>query len=145
MYKEKDIVKHIVDNWEKFFPELIFKRTEFQARSDYRCDILSFLPMNLKDYGYEQDEIHYAGIYTEVKYNSASRDLIFELEKAKACCSHPAVKRPRFIGVIMDDYTNETIVDYLISNDIIMWKIDMKEDDIESMQISLYNPEDFIV
>lgn len=143
--KEKDIVTYIVDNWDKYFPELIFKKTEFQARSDYRCDILCFLEMNLREYGYDEDGIHYAGIYTEVKYNSPSRDLIFELEKAIDCCSHPSIKHPRYVAVIMDDYSDETILNYLIENDIIMWKIDIVDDNLEEMKIYLYEPDEFNV
>lgn len=141
-YKEKDIVKHIVQNWDNFFPDLTFRRTELKMR-DFRVDIFASFYANLKDLGVrDQDYWCHPSVFFEVKYNSNMRDLMFELQKqinfrnwyvgeTKAMC---------VINVISDDY-NADMVKFMQENNIYMFKISMEDDDIETLKIKEYLPD----
>lgn len=66
---EKDIVNHVVKNWDTLFPDLIFVKTEYSLRN-FRVDILAYK---------KGDRKH--SVFIEVKHNSSQRDLIYEITK----------------------------------------------------------------
>lgn len=138
--KEKDIVNHLKENWNTFFPELVGCRTEYVFRNS-RVDILSSLPVNYKDLGLrEEDYFAKAAVFFEVKYNSEMRDLLFELQKhiefrdwyinyGKAFC---------VIAVISDEY-DYSMAKFMDDNGIIMYKIFMEDEDLSTMRLEEYN------
>jgi hypothetical protein len=144
---EKQIVNHIVQNWDKFFAEenIKFQRIEWQALENYRADIMAYMDLDLKEIGWREKSVKYrATIILECKYQSESRDLIYELEKAKYLQWYLKERLteswPVFIGVISDDFSDKAIYDYLIENDIHMWKINIKDNDIETMTLRYLTP-----
>ena len=82
--KEKDIAKHLKDNWNIYFPDLIGCKLEVPIRNS-RVDILSSYPVDLYELGLkkEDDILRYANaaVFVEIKYNSNMRDLLYELQK----------------------------------------------------------------
>lgn len=140
LYKEKDIVRYIENNWDKYFPELKFWKTEYSLR-DFRIDISASFDANLKELGVRDDDCNAnCPVFFEVKYNSEMRDLMFELQKqikfrdfyinyGKAFC---------MICVISDKY-DDHMVKFMEDNNITMFKIDIIEDDIRTMTITEYN------
>ena len=144
---EKEIVNHIIKNWDKFFEKdnIKFQKTEWQALENYRADIMAYIDLDLKDIGWrEESEMYRTLVILECKYQSESRDLIYELEKAKYIqwylderSNYP---HPVFIGVISDDFSDKAIYDYLIENNIHMWKINIKDDNIETMTLRYIDP-----
>lgn len=138
--KEKDIVNHLTENWNNYFPELEGCKKEFTFRNS-RVDIFSSLPTNLKDLGLrEEDTFTKAAVFCEVKYNSDMRDLMFELQKhisfrdwyinyGKAFC---------MIMVISDEFDYE-MVKFMEYNNVIMYKINIKDDDLNTLSLEEYN------
>ena len=138
--KEKDIVKQVVDNWDKYFPDLHFCKTEYSLRN-FRVDILADFAANLKDLGLRETDYNCRpAVFVEVKYNSNMRDLIFELQKqiqfrnwyincGKAFC---------MICVLSDDYDID-MVKFMEDNAIIMYKYEIEDDDISTLTIKEYN------
>lgn len=140
--KEKHIIKHIVDNWNKLLGEekLHFFKTEYCALDDWRCDILAYVYLDLEEMGYENAPRNYrAPIYTEVKFNSDSRDLIYEISKGLRLVNQAAY--PRYIAVISDDFSDPTILDFLVENKIHMWQIKIKDDDLSTLRLEYYEPD----
>ena len=80
--KEKDIVNHITSNWNSYFPDIDFWKTEYSLRN-FRVDIAASMKVNLKDLSIRDKDtiIERAPIFFEVKYNSNMRDLMFEIQK----------------------------------------------------------------
>ena len=141
--KEKDIVDHLCNNWTTYFPELIGCKKEYTLR-DSRVDILSSYPIDLYEYGIrdENDKLRYinAAVFIEVKYNNNHRDLLYELQKhinfrdwyiniGKAYC---------FIVVISDNYDDD-IIDFMEDNDIIMYKYEIQDEDLNTFKIEEFN------
>ena len=141
--KEKDIVDHLCDNWEIYFPELVGCKKEYTFR-DSRIDILSSVPVDLYELGIreENDPFRYtkAAVFVEVKYNSEMRDLLFELQKhiafrdwyiskGKSCC---------YIVVISDKF-DANMVKFMEENDIIMYKYTIEDEDLETFEIEEYS------
>ena len=142
--KEKDIVKQIVDNWDKYFPDLRFCKTEYKLQNS-RIDILADFEANLKDLGIrEEDYICRPAVFFEVKYDSNMRDLLFELQKQinfrnryininKAFC---------IICTISDEY-DEDMVNFMEENNIIMYKYKITNNDLNTLTIEEYNRKQF--
>lgn len=141
--KEKDIVDHLCNNWTTYFPELIGCKKEYTLR-DSRVDILSSYPIDLYEYGIrdENDKLRYinAAVFIEVKYNNNHRDLLYELQKhinfrdwyinmGKAYC---------FIVVISDNY-DDNMIDFMEDNDIIMYKYEIQDEDLNTFKIEEFN------
>lgn len=138
--KEKDIVKHIVDNWDKYFPDLRFCKTEYSLKN-FRVDILADFEANLKDLGIREDDyICRPAVFFEAKYQSNMRDLIYELQKqikfrdwyiniAKAFC---------MICVISDEFDPD-MIDFMESNSILMYKYEMENNNLNTLVIKEYN------
>lgn len=141
--KEKDIVDHLCNNWTTYFPELIGCKKEYTLR-DSRVDILSSYPIDLYEYGIrdENDKLRYinAAVFIEVKYNNNHRDLLYELQKhinfrdwyinmGKAYC---------FIVVISDNYDDD-MIDFMEDNDIIMYKYEIQDEDLNTFKIEEFN------
>lgn len=141
--KEKDIVDHLCNNWTTYFPELIGYKKEYTLR-DSRVDILSSYPIDLYEYGIrdENDKLRYinAAVFIEVKYNNNHRDLLYELQKhinfrdwyinmGKAYC---------FIVVISDNY-DDNMIDFMEDNDIIMYKYEIQDEDLNTFKIEEFN------
>ena len=138
--KEKDIVKHIVDNWDNFFPDLRYCKTEHSLQN-FRIDILADFEANLKDLGIrEEDYFCRPSVFFEVKYNSNMRDLIYELQKqiqfrdwyikyGKSFC---------MICVLSDDYDSD-MVKFMEDHSIVMYKYEIEDDDITTLSIKEYN------
>lgn len=137
--KEKDIVKQVVDNWEGYFPDLRFCKKEYSLRN-FRVDMLADFEANLKDLGLrDEDYFCKPAVFFEVKYNSNMRDLIFELQKqiqfrdwyiniGKAFC---------VICVLSDDYDAD-MVKFMNDNSVVMYKYEIKDDDITTLSIKEY-------
>lgn len=141
--KEKDIVDHLCNNWATYFPELIGCKKEYTLRNS-RIDILSSYPIDLYEYGIrdENDKLRYinAAAFIEVKYNNNHRDLLYELQKhinfrdwyiniGKAYC---------FIVVISDNY-DDNMIDFMEDNDIIMYKYEIQDEDLNTFKIEEFN------
>lgn len=134
--KEKDIVKQITKNWDNYFPELKFCKTEYKLKN-FRVDILADFPANLKELGIREKDFYCKpAVFFEVKYNSNMRDLIFELQKqiqfrnwyiniAKSFC---------IICVLSDEFDDD-MVKFMQDNSIIMYKYMIKEKDIKTLTI----------
>lgn len=139
--KEKDIVEQIINNWDTYFEGTKFCKTEFSLR-DFRVDILASFPANLKDLGVrDEDYFTNPSIFFEVKWKSEMRDLLFELKKqikfrdwyieyGKAFC---------MICVISDEFDSH-MVEFMVENNITMFKINIENEDIETLSISEYDP-----
>lgn len=144
--KEKDIVNHLYNNWHKYFPELIGCKKEYVLR-DSRVDILSSCPVDLYEFGIRsKDDIcrHInAAVLVEVKYNNNQRDLLFELQKhinfrdsyinyGKSYC---------YIVVISDEF-DEHMVKYMQDNEVIMYKYNIENEDLDTFSIEEYKCEE---
>lgn len=142
MLKEKDIAKHLKDNWNKYFPELIGCKLEVPIKNS-RVDILSSYPIDLFELGLrdEDDLLRYinAAVFVEIKYKSDMRDLLFELQKhisfrdwyiniAKSWC---------FIMVISDDFDND-MINFMLDNNILIYQYSIDNDDLSTFSISEY-------
>lgn len=139
--KEKDIVKHITENWDKYFPDIRFWRTEYSFR-DFRVDIAADFKVNLKDLGIREEDCWCRPpIFFEVKYKSEMRDLLFELQKqiafrdwytniAKCFC---------MICVISDRY-DEHMVKFMRDHNVHMYLIEMEDEDLDTLTLTEYNP-----
>lgn len=141
--KEKDIAKHLKDNWNTYFPDLVGCKLEVPIRNS-RVDILSSYPVDLYELGLkkEDDILRYANaaVFVEIKYNSNMRDLLYELQKhinfrnwyvnfGKAWC---------FIMVISDEFDYE-MVKFMEDNNIIMYKYSIEDEDLSTFKIEEYN------
>lgn len=141
--KEKDIVKHLEENWNTYFPDFIGCKIEHTFRNS-RVDIFSSCPVDLYELGIrdKDDILRYinASVFVEVKYNSNMRDLLYELQKhisfrdwyvnyGKSWC---------FIIVISDEFDYE-MVKFMESNNIIMYKYSMEEEDLSTFKLEEYS------
>lgn len=146
MLKEKNIVNHIVSNWNKYFPDIDFWKTEFSLRN-FRIDIAASMQLNLKDIGLRDEDyiLERAPIFFEVKYNSNMRDLMFELQKQISFRNWYSTYGKAFcmICVISDEF-DEDMVKFMIDNSINMFKIDITDDNLDEMTITEYRSFDDI-
>ena len=133
--KEKDIVNHIVSNWDLYFKDISFWRTEYSLR-DFRVDIAAYLEAELP----KNNELCKLPIFFEVKYNSNMRDLMFELQKQIAFRNWYVNCNKCFcmICVISDEY-DQHMVKFMEDNNIEMFKINIENDDLDNMTILEYN------
>lgn len=136
---EKQIVDHIIANWDQLFePELLFYDKEHAWTEDWRCDITAYIPMTLgEEYGFKRPYPYKSGVFIEVKYDSNSRDLIYELTKALNFIKK--TRLPHHIGVISNDFSDIHIVEFLESNHIHMWLIEMEGNDLQSLKLKYIN------
>lgn len=138
--KEKDIVDHITKNWSTYFEGTNFCKTEFSLK-DFRVDILASFPANLKDLGIrDEDYFTHPSIFFEVKWRSEMRDLIYELKKQIAFRDWYIKYGKAFcmICVISDEFDSH-MVDFMVENNISMFKIDIEENDLSTLTISEYD------
>jgi hypothetical protein len=136
---EKDIVDYVIEHWDEFFKEIDFFRREKTWLPGWRNDITATIWMDLKDYGFKEESYMYrAPIFIEAKFRSSSRDLIFELEKAKVLVGR--LDWPSYIGVLSDDFSDPVILNYLIENKVLLWKMDITGDDLTTLKINFYEP-----
>lgn len=141
---EKQVVDYIIKNWDKLFDDIKFYKSEYYWLPEWRCDISAFIWMDLKEEGLTKDPYPYrAPIFIECKYNSDARDLIFELRKALYCAKKGAW--PKYVGVFMDDYSDGHILDFLIENEIHMWKINIKNEDLSTLYMEYYEPKETVI
>lgn len=140
--KEKDIVNHLCEKWNEYFPELIGCKKEYNYKNS-RVDILSSCPVDLYEFGIrsENDKIRYinAAVFVEVKYNNNDRDSLFEIQKhinfrdwyinhGRSYC---------YIVIISDNF-DEHIAKFMRDNDVIMYKYEIENDDINTFEIKEY-------
>jgi hypothetical protein len=137
---EKQIVDAIVKNWDEFFEEeqIKFFRREKSPVSWWRADLWGVVDMPL-----EHMEAYRASIFFEVKYQSPARDLIYEVKKGLDLLA--TISNPNYIAVISDDFSDPTIYDFLKANGIHMWRIDIENDDINTLKLTYYNPEETLI
>lgn len=140
MIKESDIVKHVTEHFNDYFPDFKFHKTEYSLRN-FRVDILASFKTDLKDLGLRDESyICEPALFIEVKHNSEMRELLFELKKqldfqkwymntAKAFC---------MIAVLSDDF-DEAMVDYMEDNGIIMYRYSYEDEDLSTLVIEEYN------
>lgn len=140
MIKEIDVVKYVIQNFNTYFPDFKFHKTEFSLRN-FRVDILASFEADLKDLGLRDESfICRPALFIEVKHNSKMRDLMLELKKqlnfqkwymniAKAFC---------MIAVLSDEF-DETMVDYMEENGIIMYRYSYENEDLSTLTIEEYN------
>lgn len=144
--KEKDIVKKIVDSWEEYFPDLSFVKTEFAFR-DFRVDIFADFEVDREAFGLRPSDYRLkAPIFFEVKYNSEMRDLIYELQKQIRFRDFYTniAGNLAIICVISDKFEDQTMIDFMIQNQIYMYQINIKDDDIDTLTLTEFN-QDFSV
>jgi hypothetical protein len=142
--KEKDIVKQIVDNWNNYFPDLRFCKTEYTLRN-FRVDILADFEANLKDLGIrEKDYFCRPAVFFEVKFDSSMRDLLFEMQKQISFRDFYINVNKAFcmICVISDEF-DDTMVDFMEQHNIIMYKYEIKNNDLNTLSIKEYNRQIF--
>jgi len=144
---EKDIVNYIIRNWTSLFDNNIkLYRTEVKWLNDYRCDISAYVEMTLDEkYGYNEPYKYNAPIFIEVKFNKNDRDLIYEIKKALTAVNRigldkperlNVLRNPAYVGVISDDFSDEYIYNFLIENNIHLWQIDIKNNDINTLKLT---------
>lgn len=132
---EKDVVNQLISDWTRYFGDkLKFYKKEKSWLEGWINDITAYIEMELEG-GYK----YKAPVFIEVKFRSdiSKRDLIYELEKAKIVKER--IDNPIYIGVISDDYSDKTINEYLIKNNIKTWKVDVKGNNIETLTINPIN------
>ena len=139
--KEKDIIRYVVNNWDRFFPEIDFYKTEFSFR-DFRVDIAAKLDMSFEDLGQPAKPWGLqAPIFFEVKYNSEMRDLLFELQKQISFRNwYINVAKSYCMVCVISDKFDGHMVKYMMDNDIPMFKINIENDNLENMTIVEYKP-----
>lgn len=138
--KENDIVNYIIANWNKYFTNIKFYKKEYKLR-DFRVDVLADISVNYKDLGLRDYDyiVNRAPVFFEFKFDSNMRDLMFEMQKqikfrnwyikyGKAFC---------MICVISDDF-DDSMVEFLEKNDIKMFKINIKDNDLDTLEIEEY-------
>lgn len=139
--KEKDIVNKIVGSWENYFPDLSFVKTEYSFR-DFRVDIFADFEVDREAFNLSPSNYKLrAPVFFEVKYNSEMRDLIYELQKQihfRDFYTNIAGNLA-FICVISDKFDDQTMVDFMIQNQIYMYKIDIKDDNIDTLMLTEIN------
>jgi hypothetical protein len=141
---EKQVVDYIIENWDRLFDDLKFYKREYYWLEDWRCDISAYVLMDLKDIGIKEESyIYRAPVFIECKYKSDARDLLLEMRKAMTFVKR--CKWPAYIGVFMDNYDDPHILDFLIENEIHMWKIDIKDDDLSTLKMVYYEPEGTVI
>ena len=133
-HKEKHIVKQIVNNWDKYFPDLKFYKTEWSFRN-FRVDIAAGFDIDLQEIG-KSDVPRgcHVPVLFEVKYNSEARDLLFEMQKQLEFANYYNKNNMCVICVISDEF-DISMQKFLIDNDILMFKISMIDDDIETLEL----------
>lgn len=133
--KESNIVNHLVNNWDKYFENTIFWKTEYSLRN-FRVDIASYVNSDFKEKG----KFTQVPIFIEVKYNSNMRDLMFELQKQISFRDFYTKYGKSFcmICVISDEFDYD-MVRFMTDNNIEMLKINIKDDDLESMTLTEYS------
>lgn len=139
--KEKDIVKKIVECWEEYFPQLNFRKTEFSFRN-FRVDIFADFEVDREAYGLNPSLFKLmAPVFFEVKYNSEMRDLIYELKKQLDFRNFytDIAGNLAYICVISDRF-EPTMTKFMIDNNIPMYKINIIDDDIDTLTLEYYNP-----
>lgn len=139
--KEKDIVKKIVDNWEDYFPTLRFWRTEYRFRN-FRVDIAADFEVDRELYGLKPSPyVLRAPVFFETKYESEMRDLVFELEKQIQFRDFytNVAGNLAYVCVISDRFDPD-MTKYMIDHDIKMFKINIVDDDIDTLTLTEYNP-----
>lgn len=125
---EKQIVDHIIKNWEKLFePGLHFFKREVEWLEGWKCDITAWFMMEY------EGEPHKAAVFMEAKYDSPSRDLIYELCKALTFVNRH--KAPSFVAVISDDFSDPYIQNFIKENQIFMFQVIVENQDLETMKI----------
>lgn len=137
-YKEKDIVTKIVSSWEEYFPDLSFVKTEFAFR-DFRVDIFADFEVDRQAFNMQPSDCKLkAPVFFEVKWNSEMRDLIYELQKQirfrnfyTNIAGNLAV-----ICVISDKFEDQAMIDFMIENQIYMYRIDIENDDINTLTLT---------
>lgn len=145
-YKEKQIVDYIIKNWSSLmFKDMQFFRREKEWLPGWRNDITAVVPMTLgEEYGYKTPHTAFKmPVFIEVKYNSESRDLIYELTKAltavsrfKNTATKDKLPHPAQVGVISDNFSDPYIYDFIVQNNIHMWQIQITDDDINTMKLN---------
>ena len=127
MIKENDIVKYVCNNFNKFFKDLKFVRTEFSLRN-FRVDIFA----TYKD----ENTNTWPSVFFEVKHQSYMRDLLFELNKQikfrdwynsnPNCLCHICVLSDKF---------EDSMLDFFKDNNIRLFKYSYDNDDLNTLKI----------
>lgn len=132
--KEKDIVKQIVDNWDRYFPDLKFFKTEWTFRN-FRVDIAAGFDADAQELGKSDvpRRIH-VPVWFEVKYNSEARDLLFEMQKQLNFAKYYNKNNMCMLCVISDDF-DISMQKFLIENNILMFKISMENEDLDTLKV----------
>lgn len=139
--KEKDIVKKIVGSWENYFPDLSFVKTEFSFR-DFRVDIFADFEVDREAFGLKPSEYKLrAPVFFEVKYSSEMRDLIYELQKQIRFRDFYTniAGNLAIICVILDKFEDQTMIDFMIENQIYMYQINIEDDNIDTLTLTEVN------
>lgn len=142
--KEKDIVNHLCDNWTEYFPDLLGCKKEYTFR-DSRVDILSSYPVDLYEYGIREDEndkLRYinAAVFIEVKFNNNHRDLLYELQKHINFRNwYATIGKAYCFIVVISDYYDIDMIDFMEDNDIIMYKYEIQNNDLNTFTLYDYD------
>ena len=141
--KEKHIVKYIVEHWNELFKEFNYnfykaEQVVCMLPKEWRCDIVAFAKTHINNGSYR------AAIYTEVKYNNNSRDLLEELNKGLHFLKNCSKDYPRFLCVIIDRKSlSPSIKQFLDDNKISYFIYHVSNDDLQNLDISIIEHKDY--
>lgn len=134
--KEKDVIKHIIDNWETIFQEeMFFHKKEQKVDKYWRCDLIAYRKQVFKGRNVKSP------IYIEVKYNKNHRDLLYELSKGLSFINRETMKAvPRYLCVFIEDASLDSVTEtFLKENNITYYVFNIKNDDLETLDIECVN------
>lgn len=138
---EKQVVDYIIDNWDRLFSEhgIRYRCREKSPVSWWRVDLWGTIDMDLQEMKITNRPYPYkASVFIEAKFRSESRDLIYELQKGLDFLSR--IEYPNFIGVLSDNFDDPTIIQFIQDHNIHMFKIEIEDDDLDTIQIKYYEP-----
>lgn len=131
--KEKDIIDHLIANWEEYFPHFDKRRRkEFTFRNS-RVDILSSITR-------EEDNTKHDAIFMEVKYSGNDRDLLYELEKHIAFRDFYIKAGGMVYIVVLSDNFDKHMISYMEENYITMYLYKIEDNDLNTLTIEEYEP-----
>lgn len=140
--KEKDVVDHLIRNWDTYFKEeeLYFYKKEYTVTDYWRADILAYV---WAPYPHNPERLYRVPVYIEVKYNNNYRDLIYELEKGLEFINRKShdPNFPRYLAAIVDDTVDEITLEYIKKNKIPCYIYQIENEDLTTLKISMLNYE----
>ena len=138
--KEKDIVRQLTKNWDIYFPDTKFHRTEYKINNS-SVAILSSFKADLKDLGVrEESYLTDIAIFCEVKFNSNMRDLMFEIHKQiKIRDWYINIGKSFIMLMVVSDDFDLDMAEFLHENNVAMFIYTIPDDDISKLTIKEFD------